>query len=59
MINTTQLRYLIPAKTYILDSDGKKHLYLGLDDDKDLIVKCRAALGGKITLLRIRCFMSK
>ena len=46
---------LIPMESKVLDSDGKEYLFTGLDDDGDLIVECRAAMGGRIVLYRERC----
>ena len=46
---------LIPRFTLIQDPDGKKHTFIRVDDEGDIVVECRAAMGGFITLYRDAC----
>ena len=45
----------LKAKDIILDESGDEHVFISLDEDNDLIVECRPAMGGKVHLYRTHC----
>lgn len=53
-MNLVEAKALAPNES-VYDSEGTKFTFIGLDDQNDLIVECRAAINGRIYLDRAMC----
>lgn len=59
MITNEQMIDLIPHETLVVDSEGTKYLFLGFDEDNDLIVEWKGSHRGWIVLYREKCSLSE
>ena len=39
----------------VVDTEGISYAFIALDKEKDILVECRSAVKGWITLLRVLC----